>query len=694
MIFKFKCNPKVDMSDTEIYTDHIENILELGYFKQKGSQIPVNGFGFKDTYTINTLFSNPKNRLWTCTEPETTKNWLKKVRKSDDPDIYYDHDVLRLTEPRILFLRESISRFFNSEYTSKTPEKFICSESPINLQKAFEQHISWIKNNVVLYCDEEVINPEEFVFSRYPDQDAITLDLTLEGSGYDSIDESFYSAFSSIISVSMGNDGSPFFSLRNYDHWTTKSSGEPFEILGVLSKDCNAKCDFCYVLGNPSNTAVKLVKFTSNKSGEEALVRLEYFKRGLKLPIPTYDTEEITTHPDFYSICDGIRQVSNECISITTNGYTLTEENVKKLAKYKPITISLSLNATKPETRKWLMRGHYRRGLESLHFLHKYRIPCAVTIVAWPRVQIDEIIESVRYVDQFNARSISVLLGGYTKLFPNPPEYRIPEYWNEVIDKIQYLREEIETPFIIQPRLYEEQYAYPKETLGCSRIIGVNKFSSAKLAGLKVNDVIINVNNQPILSRNQCLSLLSINRKERNVTSLIVKRKGKKIRFNIDPDNYDNENYIYDEPFNDIYGLHLMGQDLKISSIREIFKQIELYKARRILLLTSMIVKPFLVNALKKYAPVYCKDSIEFDLQVPPNNFLGGNIIMGDMLVLDDFYEFIETYLKTNKIDLVLIPSGPFNYGGWLRDMKGQPFVLLQYAFNIPVEIIKAPYFE
>ncbi|CAN0457176.1 unnamed protein product, partial [Ectocarpus fasciculatus] len=195
----------------------------------------------------------------------------------------------------------------------------------------------------------------------------------------------------------------------------------------------------------------------STKSGEEAFARLNYFKRGLKLPIPTYDTEEITTHPDFYNICEGIRQVSSECISITTNGYTLTEENVKKIANYKPITISLSLNATKPETRKWLMRGHYRRGLESLEFLHKYRIPCAVTIVAWPRVSIEEIVESVRYVDQFNARSISILLGGYTKLFPNPPEYRIPEYWNEVIDKIQYLREEIETPFIIQPRLYEEQ---------------------------------------------------------------------------------------------------------------------------------------------------------------------------------------------------------------------------------------------
>ena len=68
---------------------------------------------------------------------------------------------------------------------------------------------------------------------------------------------------------------------------------------------------------------------------------------------------------------------------------------------------------------------------------------------------------------------------------------------------------------------------------------------------------------------------------------------------------------------------------------------------------------------------------------------------MGDMLVLDDFYGFIEQYLANNtQTDLILLPSGPFNHGGWLRDMKGQPFRLLQRGFDIPIELIKAPYFE
>jgi hypothetical protein len=152
--------------------------------------------------------------------------------------------------------------------------------------------------------------------------------------------------------------------------------------------------------------------------------------------------------------------------------------------------------------------------------------------------------------------------------------------------------------------------------------------------------------------------------------------------------------YLYADS-GDQYGMHFIGQNITVGAIREIYRIVNSHAARKIVFLTSMIVRPFLAQLLEEFAFLSSSDRIEFDLQVVPNRFLGGNIVMGDMLVLDDFRDFLDDYLRKEPMtDLVLLPSGPFNLGGWLRDMKGQSFEVLRRRYAVPVFLIKAAYFE
>jgi hypothetical protein len=619
---------------------------------------------------------------------------------SEAADASYDIDVLRMSEPRILFILSTLElinqlpeteRLSAFRTLSSMPESGALIRHPSTVRDAFKCHLNKILGMTTFITDQARVAPSQYRFHQLPVLD-LPLDLAPQVS-LDDIFAGFLQDFSRLVDISFDGHFISGFELRSYDDWVRSSKGDPFEVLGTLSRDCNAKCDFCYVKGNPTDTAIKLPRFSLKKSGEEAEVRLSYFQRGLMLPIPTYDTEEITIHPRFLEICRGIRAKSSKCISLTTNGYRLTEDFLKQLLEFSPIDISLSLNAVSPSIRNELMGGASIRGLEALDLLNKYRVPCAVTLAAWPRVPLAEYVAAIRYIDHFNVRSISILLGGFTRLFPDPPDYPMPGFWNTVIDTIAPLREEIATPLILQPRLYEEQYRLSK-TLGASLITGINKYSPAADAGLRLYDEIVAIEDVSVVTRNQCLSLLSLLRTERRSIELQIQRNADVLTIML-RGNMVNDNYLYDLPFNDRYGIHLIGENIRIRSIRDTFDLVKRHNASKVLFLTSMIVRPLLAKFLSELSILSDGAKIEFDLQIPPNRFLGGNIVMGDMLVLDDFLEFIEGYVRDNGApDLILLPSGPFNHGGWVRDMKGQPFDLLRYFFKIPIEMVEAPYFE
>jgi len=63
---------------------------------------------------------------------------------------------------------------------------------------------------------------------------------------------------------------------------------------------------------------------------------------------------------------------------------------------------------------------------------------------------------------------------------------------------------------------------------------------------------------------------------------------------------------------------------------------------------------------------------------------------MGDLLVVEDFIYGIRRYLnkKDSKLDLIVIPSSPFNLNQWGRDLTGRVYLDIERETGIPVEIL------
>ncbi|MDD4859053.1 MAG: hypothetical protein PHR56_02485, partial [Dehalococcoidales bacterium] len=70
--------------------------------------------------------------------------------------------------------------------------------------------------------------------------------------------------------------------------------------------------------------------------------------------------------------------------------------------------------------------------------------------------------------------------------------------------------------------------------------------------------------------------------------------------------------------------------------------------------------------------------------------YFGGNIFMGDLLVVQDFIDAIAEYIERTgkRPDLVIIPSSPFNLSGWGRDLTGRVYLDIQRHAGVPVELL------
>jgi len=78
-------------------------------------------------------------------------------------------------------------------------------------------------------------------------------------------------------------------------------------------------------------------------------------------------------------------------------------------------------------------------------------------------------------------------------------------------------------------------------------------------------------------------------------------------------------------------------------------------------------------------------------VEVPVNDYFGGNILMGDLLVVEDFIRHIKKHISTNRAnpDVVIIPSSPFSLGDWGRDLTGRVYLDIERCVGIPVELLE-----
>ncbi len=481
------------------------------------------------------------------------------------------------------------------------------------------------------------------------------------------------------------------FRLKNLKDWLSPSACDPTEIFGYAGSRCNCDCIFCCNKGNPPSLTLGNLRRPPGEEFEEMRTRLDYFfpKPGSCLFPSLGDIYEVMMHPHFLEVLQLLREKSSKVLRITTNGESLTPEIISQLEKLKPVYLYLSLNSVCLTRRTRLMKGKNPQvAIESLPLLREAGIPCALVIVPWPVDSIcemlDDLSNTVAYADVNDAHIVEVNLPGYSRYFSQEKLFDLDEVWGEVISLVRILRNTTICPIVVMPSMYEENLSKGSKNL--PGIIGLVKNSPAARAGLKKGDQILKVGSIVVSSRPQARDLLSIiQRSEIGETSLTVEREGQPVELSV---NLEDFCYPYSKETDHHLGVIFMGTGLRMSYLEGLRGVIDSYNAKHILFLSSVLVKPTFEQLL---AESHLFGDLRVDVEVPENRFFGGNVFMGDLLVVQDFIDFIREYLERGgeRPDLIVIPSSPFSLGGWGRDLTGRVYLEIEREVGVPVELLE-----
>jgi len=290
--------------------------------------------------------------------------------------------------------------------------------------------------------------------------------------------------------------------------------------------------------------------------------------------------------------------------------------------------------------------------------------------------------ETVAYADQHDAHLVEVSLPGYSRYFSEDPLFHLDEVWSSVVSKARSLRKKTQCPLVVKPSLFEE--TLHEKTLNIPRIVGAVKNSPAAISGLKPDDVVLSVGGLKISSRPQARDILHLHRQNGSPSvSLSLQRDGKPIDVELFPGRFQ---YPYSPQTDHHLGIIFMGTGFRTGVLEDLKSLIQAHHAKRILLLSSRLVKPIFEQLLRESSLF---GNIQIQVEIPQNRFFGGNIFMGDLLVVQDFIEGIRDYVEKNPSpDLIVIPSSPFSLGNWGRDLEGRVYSDIERAVGIPVALL------
>lgn len=487
------------------------------------------------------------------------------------------------------------------------------------------------------------------------------------------------------------------FRLKSLTDWISPSICDPIDIIEHLASRCNCDCIFCYNKGTPPSSALANVKKPEEEEFAEIKARIKYFfsKANLSLFPNTGNFYEPLLHPQILEVLRMLREKIQKPLKISTNGCSLTPQFITELPQLQPIYLYLALNSSSPSRRQKLMRDKNPEiAINALPLLQEKGIPYAVTIVPWPIDSTDEMLSdlssTVVYADKYKAHLIQINLPGYSKFLSPQPSFNTDEVWMAIVSQVRELRAKIETHIVVMPSMYEENLSESRKNL--PRVIGLIQNSPAYFSELKRGDIILKINELPIQNRPQARDLLSIFQgRESGEVFFELQRGSQTLKIKV---NLEEFSYPYSPRMDSYLGIVFLGQGFRLSYLDKLKRVIDSYRAKRVLFLSSRLVKPFFEQSLAEsqfFGGVY------IDIGIPSNNFFGGNIFMGDLLVVQDFIDFIKDYLcKAERApDLIIIPSTPFSLGGWKRDLTGRVYLDIEREVGIPVELLECdPIFD
>jgi hypothetical protein len=493
--------------------------------------------------------------------------------------------------------------------------------------------------------------------------------------------------------ITLESNGEPVkvdgFRLKDLREWLVPSAGDPAEVFDQLASRCDCDCNFCYLRGNPPSLALEQPTRKSDEEWQEARTRLRYFSpRGKRSLFPTLGSPyEVLSHPRALDLLRELRRKTDRPFRFSTNGNRLTSEFIRELSPLKPLYLYLSLNSSSPARRGEIMGTRKAEtAIRSLPLLKEQGIPFAVIIVPWPVPSKEEMLsdlrETVADADRQDAHLVEVSLPGFSRYFSSPPPFDREEVWSSVVAEIRMLRQKVSCPLLIKPSLYEE--TRHEKRFNLPAVIGVVKNSPAALSGLKPGDLLLSVAGLKVASRPQARDLLHLHHQNRTASlALSVQRGGEVLELNLLPGKHG---YPYAPETDHHWGMIFPGAGFRPSILEGLKTVIARHQAKKVLLLSSALVKPIFLQLLRESSLF---GGVQILVEVPENRYFGGNICMGDLLVVQDFIAAIREYLGKNPLpDLVVIPSSPFSLGQWRRDLEGRVFAEIERSAGLPVALL------
>lgn len=510
--------------------------------------------------------------------------------------------------------------------------------------------------------------------------------------------------------VQLESGGAPVevdgFRLRDPAQWadypTSLSS-----IFWHLSSVCNFSCEFCYEKGNPPDFPIQSLRRMASEAEIETRLRLydPVGHRGL-FTVRTAINEPFANKRALQFLRKMRERSPHELLSFVTNGSYLTEEVVASLVELGPMFFNLSIYSTDSAIRRSVLADHRPdRAVKAVRLLARHCIPYMSNLVMWPSIPFSDMERTIAYMAEHRATLVRVCLGGYSRYLPGEfRRFEVSEYWPRVVAEVERLRDAYPIPLLIEPSSYVRQDTE-------AAIDGVVRGSPAEQAGIRQGDKVLAVNGAPIRTRVQLASELRRSGREAaqryrppgvivrpdgggeagpDRVALTLERAGQ--RFERTLDRFESRamaEYPYAQiaRFDDfMFGL-VITDSLRYSSLKAARDKMSARGARRVLILTSALIEPILgqmLNATQAF------DGFEVVIRVARNQYFGGTINIGDLLVVEDFIGAVNEHRAAGPApDLILIPSSPFASSPWGRDLTGRPWQDIERAVGIPVELVE-----
>ena len=484
--------------------------------------------------------------------------------------------------------------------------------------------------------------------------------------------------------------------LRRPERWATERWPSLLDALGPLSGYCNAHCDFCYEVGNPLPCERTMLSL------DEARTRVACYNaasgRGI-LQLTTRLSLEPFLNPHLLELLALIRRHSpSELISLTTNGAFLTPDVLDRLAALQPVCLVISVNSADARRRRDLMHDpHAAVALQALPLLRERAIPFVGSVVAWPTLSAEELQATIRFIDGFQPRRIRVGLPGYSRFFSEQTLFDTHATWQALCAQLEALRPQLASPLLILPNLYAGLPLVP-------RIDGVVPNSPAQHAGVRYGDMVRAVDGQPVRTRRQARALLEQAEATAHAAQIELERDGCALSITLrEADDPQTDLYPY-KPLGWQAPYHypsaqgpmgfgaLLNEDVEIASIARLVEIVARSGAHRVLLLTTEIMGPIVATALDSIPDLNSSlAGVELHMVVPRHRFWGGNIMMGDLYMVSDYYHAACEFIANtgDPPDLIVLPSSFATEFG--RDLLGVPYLEIERRLDIPVELVPCP---